>query len=66
MVGGGRPDLDEGRGVGTGPSVSILGFPSGNSFWPIGPIEPGLGPTDPLAEATDEGSGASCIIGCSH
>eukprot|EP00962_Isochrysis_galbana_P037036 scaffold12889_cov105-Isochrysis_galbana.AAC.4 len=45
-VGGGRPDLDEGRGVGTGPSVSILGLPSGNSFWPIGPIEPGLEPED--------------------
>eukprot|EP00962_Isochrysis_galbana_P040905 scaffold14897_cov108-Isochrysis_galbana.AAC.2 len=67
-VGGGRPDLDlaEGRGVGTGPSVSIFGFPSGNSFWPIGPIEPGLRPTDPLTQAIDGGSGANWIFRASH
>eukprot|EP00962_Isochrysis_galbana_P054101 scaffold25624_cov99-Isochrysis_galbana.AAC.2 len=61
-VGGGRPDLDlaEGRGVGAGPSVSILdGGCQWESFWPIGPIEPGLEPTDPLAQATDGGAGAN-------
>eukprot|EP00962_Isochrysis_galbana_P018060 scaffold5202_cov110-Isochrysis_galbana.AAC.2 len=36
-VGGGRPDLAKGRGVVAGPSVSILGLPSGNSFWPMAP-----------------------------
>eukprot|EP00962_Isochrysis_galbana_P001501 scaffold392_cov101-Isochrysis_galbana.AAC.17 len=65
-VGGGRPDLAEGRGVGMGPSVSIFGFPSGKSFWRIGPIEPGLGPTDPLTQAIDGGSGANCIFRASH
>eukprot|EP00962_Isochrysis_galbana_P017806 scaffold5126_cov125-Isochrysis_galbana.AAC.11 len=38
-VGGGRPDLAEGRGVGAGPPVSILEDASGKSFWPIGPTD---------------------------
>eukprot|EP00962_Isochrysis_galbana_P008136 scaffold2214_cov128-Isochrysis_galbana.AAC.1 len=52
-VGGGRPDLAEGRGVGAGPAVYIFGFPSGNWFWPIGPNETGLGTA---IEATRQGA----------
>eukprot|EP00962_Isochrysis_galbana_P044457 scaffold17258_cov119-Isochrysis_galbana.AAC.1 len=34
-VGGGRPDLDEGRGVGTGPAVSILEDEDASGQWEL-------------------------------
>eukprot|EP00962_Isochrysis_galbana_P012409 scaffold3513_cov127-Isochrysis_galbana.AAC.5 len=52
-VGGGRPDLAEERGVGAGSSVSTFEFPSGNSFWPIGPTDRPFTATGPLEQPTD-------------